>query len=275
MKTIDPLHFRDPQILDRICDLVTVVASDHAVRSAVDANHDDNRWWPTAIGDWRLRIVLAGWSTRISYNMVDHYRSVVDRVGDIGYEELIRQDDEELLSLIRPIGLPSSRIAYLRSAASYIERLESAGMDVWSRTANEFIVDFAERVEFAGFKVAQCAALYGRGYHCGVIPVDSGMVSKLAPCLGLRLPNSAASHEILRQLLESSADRDSLHYRQLIELNGYNVTLPDEVVPTWWLHLVLIYFKRIYCNRPSDRLCVARPVCTQVIDCHCDVAHSA
>ena len=37
--------------------------------------------------------------------------------------------------------------------------------------------------------------------------------------------------------------------------------------PTWWMHLVLIYFKRLYLNRPSKRLCLRRPMCIDVIDC--------
>src|ERR1022692_1660057 len=95
-----------------------------------------------------------------------------------------------------------------------------------------------------------CAALgitrlSARCYHCGIIPVDSGMVHGLAPCLGITLPAGAVAHEQLRKLLESCATAHAGSYRDLAFRLGYGINIPTGCVPTWFLHLVLIYFKRL------------------------------
>lgn len=173
---------------DRVFDFVSTIARDFAVKQAVEANHDENRWWPSHIEDWRLRMVIAGWSSRVSYNMINCYRSVIDDACSAGYDRLCRSPDQELSAMLHPIGLTGARISYLRSVSDYISALESEHRDPFGSSPDEFIADFTHRVKFAGYRVAQCAALYARGYHSGIIPVDSGMVSKLAPCLGVTLP---------------------------------------------------------------------------------------
>jgi hypothetical protein len=146
--------------------------------------------------------------------------------------------------------------------------LPERGLDPVASPAGEFIAAFAARVDGASYKVAQCASLYARGYHCGIIPVDSGMVSKLAPLVGMRLESGPLAHERMRLLLESCAIADAEEYRTLIGTHGYRVSVPDHVPPAWWLHLVLIYFKRQFLGRPvSSRLCPLRPVCATALDC--------
>ena len=39
------------------------------VKENVIKNHDNNLWWPLDITDYRKRLLVAGLSTRISYNM--------------------------------------------------------------------------------------------------------------------------------------------------------------------------------------------------------------
>jgi hypothetical protein len=126
-----------------------------------------------------------------------------------------------------------------------------------------------QRPRRAGYKVAQCAALYARGYHCGIIPVDSGMVTRLAPFLGTGLSPGPAAHEEFRQLLEARARAMSGEYRNLSARLGYQVRIPCDADPTWFVHLVLIYFKRLYLNRPGPRLCQRRPACPSFLDCGC------
>ena len=134
--------------------------------------------------------------------------------------------------------------------------------------ATEFIEAFAAQVNGASYKVAQCGALYSRGYHCGIIPVDSGMISRLAPVLGFGLENGPRAHERMRLLLQDCATSHAATYRSLVDQHGYAVTVPQEVAPTWWLHLVLIYFKRLFLNKPaSPRVCTLRPACADLLDC--------
>src|ERR1017187_6986839 len=75
------------------------------VRAEVRKNHDDNLWWPRAVEDWRLRMLFAGWSTRISYNMISSYQRVVARANSLGYQALCMLSDAELQEVVGPLGL--------------------------------------------------------------------------------------------------------------------------------------------------------------------------
>jgi hypothetical protein len=254
---------------ERIYALVSRAARQPDVRAAVEANHDDNRWWPLSVADWRMRMTAAGWSTRVSYSMIGAYSGVVDRANSLGWNGLTTLDDETLATLVRPIGLTASRVGYLRSLAAFLGAAEASGADIVGMRVNDLIRLLAESIHGAGYKVAQCAALYARGYHCGIIPVDSGMVSKLAPFLGIPLTTGPVAHEQLRLLLETGTAAMASQYRSLAAELGYGVAIPDDADPTWFVHLVLIYFKRLYLNRPSSRLCPQRPACDTFVDCGC------
>jgi hypothetical protein len=248
----------------RIFDIVQNIAALPEIRAAVEANHDNNRWWPTSIVDPRTRMLIAGWSTRISYSMIDTYARVVAKTDALGFEKLTALDDWELEYLVRPLGLPVARIGYLRSLASFIARWQG---DIIDADTDSIIQRFAAQVHHASFNIAQCAVLNARGYHCGIIPVDSGMVTRLGPALGVTLPRSPAAHETLRILLQRCVSDRAQDYRQLIERNGYQISIPAAAEPTWWMHLLLIYFKRLHLNRPGPGLCVRRPICADVIGC--------
>ncbi|GAB2763944.1 hypothetical protein [Streptomyces bullii] len=250
---------------DRVLAFVTRAASLDDVRAEVEANHDHNRWWPPTITDPRMRMLAAGWSTRINYRMVDTYAGVLARADTLGFDALTDLDDDQARDLVAPLGLTEARLTYLYSLADTLARWDKDGTDPVAWDAKTFIAAFARDVRGASYKVAQCAALYARGYHCGIIPVDSGMVTKLGPVLGFTLPSGPAAHEHLRLLLEHAVAR---HTEPLGMLAGtQNVTIPSDAAPTWWTHLVLIYFKRLYLNQPPARLCTRRPTCTALTDC--------
>ncbi|MGH3856447.1 MAG: hypothetical protein ACRDR6_23760 [Pseudonocardiaceae bacterium] len=254
----------DPQFSARVFDIVRRIAALPEIRAAVEANHDDNRWWPISISDPRIRMIVAGWSTRISYSVVDTYARVVAETNALGFEELVALDDGELTRLVRPLGLPVARIGYLRSLTDFIARERDS---LLAGDPDSLIQRLAVQVHHASFKVAQCAVLYARGYHCGIIPVDAGMVTRLGPALGVALPRTPMAHEILRRVLQRCVTDRARDYRELIEQNGYHINIPTAAEPTWWMHLVLIYFKRLHLNRPDMRLCPCRPMCIDVIDC--------
>jgi hypothetical protein len=245
----------NPSANDRLFRLMSKVARLPDVRDEVKENYYDNRWWPLAIQDWRLRMLLAGWSIRVSYNMIAAYRRVVESVALLGYRRLAESTDTELRDLVHPIGLHDARVAYFRSLTAFIDEAESRGQSPFKLSNDELISLIACDVRGASYKVAQCATLYTRGYHCGVIPVDSGMVSKLGPVLGLQLTRRSVAHEHMRRHLEALISSEAPSYRSLAGRTGYaDLELPATAAPTWWAHLVLIYFKRLYCNhrRPLD-----------------------
>jgi hypothetical protein len=257
---------------ERLFSLVERAARQPDVRAAVEANHDDNRWWPRSVADWRVRMTVAGWSTRVSYSMIGTYALVVSRADSLGWAGLMALDDVRLGSIVRPLGLAASRAGYFRSLAGFVSGAEAAESDLAQMQAADLVRLLAQSVRGAGYKVAQCAALYARGYHCGIIPVDSGMVSKLAPFLGIRLGSGPIAHEQLRHLLEARTGAMADSYRELPARLGCRVHIPDGALPTWFVHLVLIYFKRLYLNRPGPRLCQLRPACRAFLDCDCGIS---
>jgi endonuclease III len=258
-----------PELAERVYALVACAAGQRDVRDAVEANHDDNRWWPLSVADWRVRMTAAGWSSRVSYSMISTYAEVVSRADQLGWNALTALDDAALAAIVRPLGLITSRVSYLRSLTGFLALADEAGTNLTGMHPEQLIRVLATSVRGAGYKVAQCATLYMHGYHCGIIPVDSGMVSNLAPFLGIRLRSGPDAHEQLRHLLEASASLSADRYRVLAARLGYQVRIPDDADPTWFVHLVLIYFKRLYLNRPGPRLCARRPACAEFLDCGC------
>lgn len=244
---------------ERLFEVVKICAALPAVQREVFKNHDDNQWWPLAITDWRLRLVVAGWSTRVSYNMISTYRRVVAQANTLGYDRLSTMSDEDLTDVVAPIGLPQTRIGYLRSVKQF---LDSSGIDMTllQETENDALINlFAERVKGSGYKVAQCAMLYAKGYHCGIFPVDSGMKDMLGPCLGLALPKGPIGHEVMRKQIEQTLNGQPEAYYALAQQLGYgSLQLPTDRAPTWWAHLALIYFKRRYCNMHTPHFCPLR-----------------
>jgi hypothetical protein len=212
-----------PGSAERVYSLVACAARQPDVQAVVEANHDENRWWPLSVADWRVRMTAAGWSTRVSYSMISTYADVVRCADSLGWSGLTALDDEALAAVVRPLGLISSRVSYLRSLAGFVSHAEAAGTDLAGMPPEELVRALAAGVRGAGYKVAQCAALYARGYHCGIIPVDSGMVSRLAPFLGIRLRAGPGAHEQLRHLLQDGTGAMPDRYREIASALGYRV----------------------------------------------------
>ena len=258
-------------------EIVKTAASLPSVRREVLNNHDDNLWWPQNVNDWRLRMVIAGWSSRISYSNISAFRKVVAEINQIGYRKLCNLSDTELEQLIKPLGLINSRKQYLRSISTFIKGLEEKGKDPAHIPSDDLIRAIVESVKGAGYKVAQCAVLYAKGYHCGVFPVDSGMKDLLGPCIGLDLPKyNPLAHEIMRKHIENILQRHASDYHALAMQLGYReLNIPKNKPPVWWVHLVLIYFKRLYCNKKRPDSCPLRrnPKISGYIGSMCDREH--
>ncbi len=242
-----------------LCDVISTCANLPEVRREVFKNHDNNLWWPTTTKDWRLRMVIAGWSTRVSYNMISTYQRVVSDAINIGYESLCRMSDEDLENIVGPLGLFTARRDYLKSLKQFVDELKDQAVSPFEISNDDLIDMFARRVRGANYKVAQCAVLYAKGYHCGIFPVDSGMKDMLGPCLGLHLPRGPVAHEIMRKHIETILNTNSTDYYNLALRTGYGeLSIAENIAPIWWAHLVLIYFKRLYCNKKNPIQCPLR-----------------
>ena len=221
------------------------------VKEDIFKNHDNNMWWPLEVTDYRKRLLIAGLSTRISYNMINKYRKVIDDLNTYTYEEIKNMSRVELVNIIKGLGLFNTRYKFL---SSMIEFIENNKLTLKKESNDVLIEKIAKNVNGASYKVAQCCVLYMRGYYCGIMPVDSGMKDIELPCIGFERYNNAIGHDNLRKQLQLLIENNDL--KEIIVSNGYeNLNIPDYSNATWWAHLVLIYFKRHYCNKHNPKNC--------------------
>lgn len=231
--------------------ILDICSSLDDVKEDLFKNHDDNMWWPLKINDYRKRLLIAGLSTRISYNMIESYRKVIDNLDKFTYDEIKSMSESEIINIIKSLGLSNTRYKFIRSMIDFIDNYEEK-LKIMSN--DELIKLISENVNGASYKVAQCCVLYMRGYYCGIMPVDSGMKDVELPCIGFEKYNTAVGHDILRKQLQNLVMNNDL--RDIIIKNGYSeLNIPDYSNATWWAHLVLIYFKRHYCNKHDSKNC--------------------
>ncbi len=228
--------------------ILKVCASQEDVRKEVLKNHDNNLWWPLTIEDWKLRMLIAGLSARVSYRMIKSFQEVVGILNSRGFNRLISMPEKEFRSLIKPLGLTNMRVKFWHSLIKFINYIEKEEINIYDLEKDKFIDLIQEKVFGASYKIAQCCVLYVRGYYCGVMPVDSGMLNLLSPAIGLPAPNSSFGHEVIRRQLEALTS--SVDCRKIAFEKGYkSLTFPAKKPLTWWAHLVLIYYKRLYSSK--------------------------
>ena len=220
--------------------ILSILAKDKILQQEVKKNFTNNLWWPSTVKDKRLRLIIAGLSTRISYSMIETYKKVINNIISIGYDNLVSLDDKEKLVMIKPLGLSTTRLNYINSMIKFI----SSHSDLNNLKDDAFIKLINDEVVGASYKVAQCCLLYYKGYPCSIMPVDSGMKDVLLPCLGYPKQKSGIGHEFARLLLEDDVSR--IDKKQFIKENNLNIT---EESFNWWAHLSLIYYKRQHCNK--------------------------
>ena len=56
--------------------MIDICSKQQDVKEEVYKNHDENMWWPMSIKDGKKRLLIAGLSTRISYNMILTYNDL-------------------------------------------------------------------------------------------------------------------------------------------------------------------------------------------------------
>ena len=243
--------------------IINICSNQEEVREAVKKNHDNNLWWPLDVDDYKKRLLIAGLSTRISYNMIDSYRKVINNLNSYTYDEIKNMTEDKIVNIIKGLGLSNTRYKYLSSMIDFIEKY---GNEIKTLSNDELIKLIADNVNGASYKVAQCCVLYMRGYYSGIMPVDSGMKDVELPCLGFEQYKNAVGHDILRKELEKLTKDNNM--KEIIKQNGYEeLKVDDYNNATWFCHLVLIYYKRYFCNKHNPDSCPLKD-CVEV-KCKC------
>ena len=252
------IHITPIQVSEfsRILELAASMAN---VQKDIRDNYWNNRWWPVEIEDWRLKILCAGLSTRVNYNAITTYQYVRDRLIHYGFDGLHSLSKREFTQIVRPIGLAESRWEFWQSLRDFATKLPNSKEipPKLQTLSNTELIEFLQKnIRGVGYKVAQGSALYIRGYHCGIIPVDSGMKDLLGQCLGFNTSPNARGHELMRKHVEKLAGE--LDYSQLLSKTNFHdilAEMKEGEINTWWVHLALIYFKRRYCNLHDASKC--------------------
>lgn len=131
--------------------IIDICSKQPEVKVAIKRNHDDNLWWPLEVKDYRKRLLIAGLSTRISYNMIHVYQNVINHLNHYSYEEIENMTKEELVNLIKDLGLSNARYRYLSSMMQFIKVFDE---EIKTLSNDELIHLIAEQVEGASYKVA-------------------------------------------------------------------------------------------------------------------------
>ena len=181
--------------------------------------------------------MIAGLSTRISYNMIDSYRKVINDLNSYTYDEIKNMKKDEIINIIKGLGLSNTRYKYLSSMIDFLGKYDN---EIKTLSNDELIKLIADNVSGASYKVAQCCALY--------------MKDTELPCLGFEQYKNALGHDILRKELETLVKNNNM--KKIIKKNGYqDLNIEDYDNATWFCHLVLIYYKRYFCNKHNPEEC--------------------
>ena len=89
-------------------------------------DNNEHLRWSLEVEDYRKRLLIAGISTRISYNMIDSYRKVINYLNSYTYDEIKNMMKDEIINIIKGLGLSNARYKYLSSIIDFIEKYDNA-----------------------------------------------------------------------------------------------------------------------------------------------------
>lgn len=89
-------------------------------------DNNEHLRWSLEVEDYRKRLLIAGLSTRISYNMIDSYRKVINDLNSYTYDEIKNMMKDEIINIIKGLGLSNARYKYLSSIIDFIEKYDNA-----------------------------------------------------------------------------------------------------------------------------------------------------
>src|SRR5699024_1020989 len=125
---------------DKIVQIVKTMAIQPDVMNAVIKSHDENPWWPMSITDWRMRMIVAGLSTRVSFRMLHIYKNAIAELSKLTYEDVKKSSDDTLMQILKPLGLVNNRLKFFRSMVEYLSRYNT-DEEFFTKTDTQIIND--------------------------------------------------------------------------------------------------------------------------------------
>lgn len=124
---------------------IEIMASQMEVKDTVINSHDNNPWWPRDVDDWRMKMLVAGLSTRVSFRMLGSYTNTINNFLMHSYEEIKERSDDDLRVMLKSLGLPDARIKFIRSMSGYIDN-NLKSKDIKNIPNGALIADIAKNV---------------------------------------------------------------------------------------------------------------------------------
>lgn len=89
-------------------------------------DNNEHLRWSLEVEDYRKRLLIVWLSTRISYNMIDSYRKVINDLNSYTCDEIKNMMKDEIINIIKGLGLSNARYKYLSSIIDFIEKYDNA-----------------------------------------------------------------------------------------------------------------------------------------------------
>ncbi|MCF8009007.1 MAG: hypothetical protein K9K32_04510 [Halanaerobiales bacterium] len=120
-----------------------------------------------------MMIISGGQNIFRLLKKIDYYRKAIKEIEQYSYEELTNMSDNKIKRFFEHLGLQNKKLKYIKSVFDFLKKHD---INVIKKYPSEQLINLIKnKIQQAGYKVGQCATLYLKGYHSGVMPVDSGM----------------------------------------------------------------------------------------------------
>ena len=103
--------------------ILDICSRQDSVREEVFKNHDDNMWWPLKVTDYRKRLLIAGLSTRISYNMIRSYQKVIDNLDEVNLSLALKKIDKNRAVDIEKIAVKKYQDYLLQNLTNNVNQI--------------------------------------------------------------------------------------------------------------------------------------------------------
>jgi len=88
---------------DKLEQVLKSISKNKKVQEEVFKNFENNLWWPSAVKDKKMRLIIAGLSTRVSYAMINSYIKVIRQLENLDYYEFLALGHNKVTEILKPL----------------------------------------------------------------------------------------------------------------------------------------------------------------------------